>query len=206
MDSGGQSLFNQSNTLLSGGTSADGDGFVLQLGYFTTSTANFTGTFVPLTGEGSLNTATITNSSPAEPYNKTSIGDITAEGGVNGQFFLPGLNFVAGDPLSGNSLPTAGTQLAIRFYNNTTIGTSSFFNTVTQSQWIWTTPATPPSVVNISLSDSNLVWESIANFGGPPESAFHTTIPIPEPSTLALLSMGVAVPVVVRLRRRASRV
>src|SRR5947207_2446042 len=73
LDSGSQTVFDQGNTALTGGTASDGNGAVLQLGYFTTSTPSFSGTFVPLTGEGSLNTETIPGSSPSEGFNKTSI-------------------------------------------------------------------------------------------------------------------------------------
>src|SRR5437868_9780126 len=86
MDSGGFQLFNQNTSLLSGGTAADGDGVVLQLGYF--SGPNFSGTFTPLTGQGSLNIAPIPGSVPAETMNQTSIGDQTSQGGTNGEFFI----------------------------------------------------------------------------------------------------------------------
>jgi len=203
MDSGGQTLFNQASTPLSGGTSADGNGVVLQLGYFTGT--NFSGTFIPLTGPaqpGTPNTAIIPNSSPAEPYTMTSIGDITAEGGGNGSFFLPGLTFTLGDATSGNNLPTSGTQLAIRFYNNVTIASSTFYNTVTDALWTWNAPATPPSTVNISLDDLGLVWESIVVKSQSTNTAFHTSIPIPEPSTLALILVGTCAAPVAYFRRR----
>src|ERR1043166_480175 len=77
MDSGGHTLSDQNSVLLTSGTSADGNGAVLRLGYYDNATlANpFAGIFIPLTGEGSLNTAPIPNSTPSpEPMNKTSIG------------------------------------------------------------------------------------------------------------------------------------
>jgi PEP-CTERM motif len=181
-------LHGGSDVALSGGTTADGNGDVLQLGYFTGP--NFSGTFVPLSGETSLNNATISGSSPAEPYNKTSIGDLNTNGAGDGTFALS-LDFVSGNANSGNSLPSAGTQLALRFYNNTTIASSSFYNTVTDASWLWTAPATPPSFVTISLNDSPLIWESIAAKGQAAGTAFHTTIAaIPEPSTIALLGLS----------------
>jgi hypothetical protein len=177
-DSGSRMMFDQNNTALSGGTVLDGDGDVLQLGYFTGP--NFSGTFVPLSGDGSANTAIVPESVPAEPYNKTSIGDRTAEGAGNGDFALS-LDFVQGNATSGNSLPANHSQLAIRFYNGLSVTSSTAYNTVTDSRWTWQTPEAPPQdpVISISLDEQGLVWE------GGLDSAFHTTIPlaVPEPST-----------------------
>lgn len=206
-DSGTQTIFDNpalhgnTDVALSGGTSADGNGTVLQLGYF--SGPNFTGTFTALSGEGSANMGIIPGSVPAETYNKTSIGDLNVNGAGNGTFALS-LDFVLGDPLTGNNLPANGTQLAIRFYNGTTMANSSFFNTVTDSLWVWKTPATPPASVTLSLDDANLVWESIARVGQAGSTAFHTTIPIPEPSTMVsmLTGAGMLGLIVIRRRRR----
>jgi len=51
--------------LTAGNLSANGDGAVLQLGYYSSATVsnNFLGTWIPLTGEGSLNTGGSTDSS-----------------------------------------------------------------------------------------------------------------------------------------------
>ena len=198
LDSGSVFLYDQNTgatNQLSGGTSADGDGFVLQLGYFSAATTanNFAGTWIPLTGEGSLNTAIVPESSPAEPYNKTSIGDVAAEGGDDGVFLsLPGLNVCfSGSATSGNNLPTAGTPLSIHFYNGLTIATSTFYNTVSNDAWLWKTPGTPTQTVPMSLDDSGLEWQSIAS-GGAANTAFHTTIAtaVPEPSAVASLLIG----------------
>ena len=100
-DSGSQTLFNNLSTALTGGSTTDGNGAVLQLGYFTG--VNFTGTFVPLSGEGSLNTAIISGSNSSETYNHTSIGDLTTNGAGDGTFALF-LDFASGSATSGNSL------------------------------------------------------------------------------------------------------
>jgi hypothetical protein len=195
-DSGSQTMFNQASIALSGGTINDGDGDVLQLGYYTG--ANFTGNWVPLSGETSLNTAIIAGSSPAEPYNKTSIGDLNSNGAGNGTFAMS-LDFVAGSATSGNSLPSNGTQLALRFYNGTTLASSTFYNAVTDPLWTWKTPATPPAVVTMSFDDAGLVWQGGVN------SAFHTTISfsqVPEPSVIASLLVGAAILGSRAIRRR----
>lgn len=200
-DSGGQTMFNQAASALTGGGSTDGNGAVLQLGYFTGSTATFTGTWVALSGEGTLNSAAIiTGSNSNETYNKTSIGDLTGNGAGDGTFGIS-LDF-GGTAASSFNLPSSGIQLALRFYNGTSIAGSTFFNTVTDSLWTWKTPATPPAPVNMTLDDTGLVWQSIFSFGQPSATAFHTAIAIPEPSTLASLILGGGALVLVGVRRR----
>jgi hypothetical protein len=199
-DSGSKTVFNQGSTALFAGTALDGDGDVLQLGYFTG--ANFTGQFVILAGEGTTNTALIpgSNGTGTEPYNKLSIGDLSENGAGAGTFAVS-LDFIP-TTTSGNNLPSAGTQLALRFYNGTSIATSTFYNTASSSLWTWTAPATPPSAVTLSLDDANLVWESIVRLGQSGTTAFHTTIPVPEPSTITSLLAGAGMLGLVVIRRR----
>jgi len=192
LESSAATLRNEADAVLSGGTIADGDGTVLQLGYFSAATAgnNFLGTWVPLSGEGSLNTATVTGSSIS--YNQTSIGDLNAEGGANGMFFFELLFTNSGT--NGQSLPTVAQDdvvpLAIRFYNAVTLGASTYYNTVSSDSWIWTAPsASPGNSVTVSLSDT-LEWESIAVYGQPLSSDFQTTILIPEPGSAVLALSG----------------
>jgi hypothetical protein len=208
-DSGNQTVFNQSSTPLSGGTILDGNGTVLQLGYYdgATTANNFLGNWVALSGAGSLNTAVIPGGVAVNPsgetYNQTSIGDLNANGAGNGTFALS-LDFVLGNATSGNSLPPSVTiPLALRFYSGTTIANSAFFNVVSDDLWVWKTPSTPPANVTLSLDDLGLEWLSIAQ-GGAAGTAFHTTIPtaIPEPSTLACLLLGGAGTLALGARRR----
>jgi hypothetical protein len=214
-DSGSQMMYNENTgatIALSGGTPVNGDGTVLQLGYYDAATTanNFAGNWVPLSGQTSLNTAVIPGGLIANPtnetYNQTSIGD--ANGAGNATFAIS-LNFVAGDPNSGNSLPSLATiPLALRFYNNTSIATSTFYNVVSDDLWLWKTPITPPSSVTISLNDLNLEWLSISQ-GQAANTAFHTTISlaaVPEPATIAVGALSAATLICSAVRRRRKAV
>ncbi len=207
-DSGSQTVFNQDTsdtTLLTGGTTADGDGAVIQLGYFSGATADnwFTGTWTPIAGQGSANTETVSGSFPTITYQQISIGDLNANGAGDGTFALS-LTFTAGSMTSGNNLPgSTSIPLAIRFYNGTSIATSTHYNTVSSNGWLWKTPDVVPATVTMSLDDS-LAWESIESFAQPFNTAFNTTILIPEPSTYALVGLGLAG--MAFLRRRSKKV
>src|ERR1700677_4333329 len=113
LSSGGLTVTNATGTALSGGSSSDGNGDVLELGYFSLATPTnlFSGTFIPLSGQGSANNATIAGSSPSETMNQTSIGDLNTNGAGNGTFAL-NLTFTVGSISSGNNLPSVGTPLA----------------------------------------------------------------------------------------------
>lgn len=196
-DSGTQFLRDASGTLLSAGTSADGDGAVLQLGYYDGASTgnNFLGNWIPLSGEGSLNTGVIPGFSLT--FDNTSIGDLNEAAGGDGTFAIA-LTFTVGDSQTGDSLPSStAIPLSIRFLNGTTIADSTHFNVVSSDTWTWKTPGEDPAqpVINISLSDPNLEWQ------GGESSAFRTTLAVPEPSTGLALIGGVAVLLAHRRRR-----
>ncbi len=166
-------------TLLTSGTDNANDGAILQLGYYTMATTlnPFAGLWVPLTGEGSGNSFYSTVGDKALPDGRFDIGL---------SFFTATAN-----------LPIAGTPLAIRFYDSTSIATATYFNAVsnTTGTWNWITPVDPRPTIIISLSDPGVVLQD------GPTSAFRTTIAVPEPSCLLLgiLSLGALV-----VRRRSN--
>ena len=189
--SGDQTVTNlNGTTLLTGGNSAiNGDGAVLQLGYFNsgTSATPFVGTWVALTGEGGANSVFSTGTG------KTSIGDDFNAGAGNGTFAM-GLSFNTSIAGTANSLPSAGTPLGIRIFNNTTIASSTRYETIssTLTTWQWQAPNDPPNnpVVNISLNDtlSSLRRENGTAAGAAATLTFNTNLPItsvPEASTFA---------------------
>lgn len=196
------------------------DGMLVQLGFFAGSTTanNFTGTWTPITG------ATFAQF-PTQPA-RTAIGDspdLTGSGNGVITFnttFTQGSNEVrvyAFDPdgifsdpgtyttlssisINNVQLPN-GQVLAIRFYDST--NDTGSYNTVSADNWLWQAPTVAGSIVNINLA---------ANFTGSGGAAalefedaanpFLTTVP--EPSTYALILLGLGSLAYMR-RRRQSR-
>jgi len=161
---------NLGNPLTAGGN-PNGDGAIIQIGYFSGSTATFTGNWIAISGLGSAN-----------PTLLTSVGD----GGNSSNLgqFASGVTF---DTVLNSSLPSGGTQLAMRFYNGTTISGSTYYNTVTSSNvnWQFKTPSTPaPLPAALDMDTSTLVWQ------GGSATAFTTAILIPEPATAMLGLVG----------------
>ena len=156
---------------LSAGTSADGDGTLLQLGYYTLATIldPFAGDWVAMTG-------------PGTSY-LTTIGD--SGNGPAGSIKL-GVLFTAGS--LGFETPAVGTPLALRFYDSTSIATSNYFNAVSETTgaFNWVAPAEPKSTANLTFLTSGVVWQD------GPSSSYRTTIAVPEPSCilLSILSLG----------------
>ncbi|MEA3209357.1 MAG: hypothetical protein QOE70_2414 [Chthoniobacter sp.] len=132
---------------LGSGSSADGDGCVVELGYYNAANAGhpFAGEWVALTGESSRNVA------------RTSIGDSAGAGPGTVAFSL---TFVAGSSATGNNLPATETPLAVRFYNARTIAAATRFNVASSGTWRWREPQPAPAnpVVNLSLDDAGLEW------------------------------------------------
>lgn len=156
-----------SGTLLSRGVvNVNGDGAVLQIGYYTLATPldPFQGQWVAMTG-------------PGTPY-LTSIGDSSYPDGltkstsvlVEGTF-----SFVE---------PAVGTPMVLRFYDSSSIATSSYFNAVaaTDGSFAWVAPSVPQSSTGLNLPQSNIVWQDGSG------SAFRTTIAIPESGSVTLLA------------------
>ena len=188
-DSGSSPGYTMTNfngtTPLTGGTATDGNGAVLQLGYFSSGTSStpFAGTWVALTGQGGANSA----------FSTTSIGDATANGAGTGTFAMS-LSFNTAVANTTNSLPTAGTPLGFRIYNNTTIASSTFYETIssTLTSWQWQTPADAPfqPILNLTLDDplASLRRENGTGAGAAATATFNTNLsvtPVPEVSTFA---------------------
>ncbi|MGC3989764.1 MAG: PEP-CTERM sorting domain-containing protein [Chthoniobacteraceae bacterium] len=195
-------LLNAAGTALSAGTTSNGDGALVQLGYYTgaTTSSYFSGTWVPLTGYGSTGLTTVGDSS-------SGIG--LAAGRIAFTFYFSiSSNLVtvynpdAGDTGSyttnssitiSTGTPAAGQLLAIRFYSSNSGGT---YNAMSSSSWVWQTPTVATNYsLDIANTNTNsaLVWQDSAN-------AFKTTISaVPEPASIGLVAAGLGV---MGLRRR----
>lgn len=151
-----------------------GDGAVIQIGYFTTTTDTFTGTWVPITGAGSANTLLL-----------TSIGDGGDNAATSAGIFTGSVVFDNALAATSSNLPPSGAQLAIRFFNGTTVEGSTHYNTVTSTSWNFGTLTTPLGIPEVLDLDSSLLkWEDAAN-------TFKTSLAIiPEPSTALLGAIG----------------
>jgi hypothetical protein len=158
----GVTLQNSSGTALEGGAINDGDGTLIEVGYYSLATtlSPFAGTWIPLTGPNSGSMIV------------TTMGD--GFSGADGTFTF---SFELSDSLA--NLPGEGTPLSLRFYDTRTLGLSSRFNAVSQSggAWNWVGAAQITMLLEVS---PDLVWQD------GPGSAFRTTIPVPEPSACLL--------------------
>jgi hypothetical protein len=155
-------LTNRTSSPLSAGTSAPGDGTLLELGYYSSASVSnpFQGSWTVLatstTGDDGMNVA-------GSFSTKSILGP------------------------SSDLLLTTTTPLAIRFYDGTSVGNSTYFNAVsnTSGAWNYIVPSSPSPVINIVIDKTNDV---VFQDGG--SGAFRTVLPIPEPSMTTLTMIG----------------
>jgi len=176
--------------LTRGDNQTDGDGAVIQIGYFlgvstSKDTAIFSASdwasFTPITGLGSPNASSF----------DTTIGDNVSNPGNNAPEGMYSLGILYDDAVN-NGFPASippEIRLGVRVFD-TTDGPTGNYNIVTRfnSAWVLTKPhddldpaADPQLIINSSTS-ADLTWQDANN-------AFKTTL-VPEPSSFALLGLG----------------
>jgi hypothetical protein len=168
------------------GTGDDGDGAIIQIGYFSapaagvdpaTYTSGDWGSFVALTGNGSLN-----------PEFDTTMGDGGGGAIPDGFYTHTGITF---DTAVHDGVLLTAQRIGIRFYDDTSVATSTGYNTVTAADAGWIlagaadlpgAPVSPWMDTSVGLGGlAALSWESGAS------GAFKTVIPEPSSMLLGLL-------------------
>ena len=169
------------------GTGLDGDGAIIQIGYFSGPAAGADPAWyaaldwlssVALTGDGSLNSGF-----------DTTMGDGGGGAIPDGFYTHTGITF---DTTAHSGVPLAAQRIGIRFYNGTSVATSTGYNTVSAADGGWVlagaadlpgTPVSPWMDTSVGLGGlAALSWES------GPGGAFTTIIP--EPSSMLLSLLG----------------
>lgn len=184
VDTGTAILENGSGFPLSAGNLlVNHDGFVVQLGYHSNATVGheFDGGWIPLTGQGSANTA----------FAHSTIGDDPQNGARDGEF-VDEWSFVVGSASAGQNLPSAGTPLAFRFYAG--IHTfNSMFGEVSNSLWLWPEPQEPATApLFLEFNAPGLKKASGAAIPGNLRIRTDTDPPlIPEPATFLVATAGI---------------
>ena len=174
--------------LTGGNPNVDHDGTVVQLGYHSNATVGqeFSGSWIPLTGEDGANSA----------YAGSTIGDTASTEGTGDGVFDDGWVFVLGNATRGMNLPPAGTPLAFRFYDGSSIASSFWFEEVSSPVWLWIDPTSGPFSPRIDMTISDA---GVKRISGLPVSRFSpqisTAVPkgifTPEPSTILMAAAGV---------------
>lgn len=183
-------------------------GSVIQIGYFagvstTLDVTSFTQTewdsFVPLTGDGSLN---------------PSIATVVGDGGAPAGYWASLANFNTDDHTGITAAELGGSEvrIGVRIFNGSTVASSTFFNTVTanddgdsgEGNWIMQAAAEPPNVpanaaanLDLAINNSSLSWES----GG--SGTFQTSLEataVPEAAESLIMLLGLLG--ILRFRKR----
>ncbi len=137
------------------------DGAILEVGYYSLATTDnpFGGEWVTMVGPSIL--------SPAYATIGDKTGDIPGLFGRDAAFGTK--------PLGPYNFPAIGTPMTIRFFDSTSYDTATYYNAVSSASWIWLGQSDAGTVLDMDLTTASLLW-----LGGI-DSAFRTTIVIPEP-------------------------
>lgn len=210
--------------LSAGPTTANNNGRLVQLGYYSMSSManSFSGTWIPLTGAFSTPfQTTIGDSSDGVTGSGPGVADFVTRYDVNTSSGVvypggTGTYITSSSQMITSSQPPAGQILSIRFYD-TNDGLSGSYNAVSANNWQWQVPTTSGgggAQVTLFVADAfadgpggalaDLEWESFDVFGIPHATGdFRTVIAVPEPSTWVFGATGLIG--LVAFRRRSKK-
>ena len=167
---------------LSGGTlGVNGDGHVIQIGYFSTATvvSLFSGNWIALTGNNGVNSA----------FNTTSVGDGINSGAGNRAIFS--VTFDLTDSTKNKQLPSAGVPLGVRIYDVfSATSPAGFYETIVSPDWVFATPLDPPLNPTIAINLTNANAKLASNNTTPGANIQTVTPTVPEPTSATLLMVG----------------
>jgi hypothetical protein len=189
---GALSIFGSNGTTPLAGSAG---GFILQLGYYTgatgsTSSTLFQGTWTALYGEGTANTSLFATAAMGS--------GITPVSGTDDRFNISG-TVDTSIATTSTGIPTAGTIMAIRYYNANSLGSATYYGAASNPLWTWVSPTTPqPTNTQWNIADTGTVFQGAAS---EPETNIATSA-VPEPATMSLMAGAIAIGVTGLLRRR----
>ena len=201
----GRSLQNFLGTpLTAGNLGTNNDGAVVQIGYFQgASTASNFGdanesNFVILIGANSQLSLNLTIGDTVA--NVTGHGEIFADVDVSGR---------TGGGVTDTAFPAVGVPLSMRIFSGTTIGGSTHYDVVSNDSWVWVTPVNSPSIARIEMNFdiAGLVsknGQAVTTIGSPVRTTAVNPFLVPEPTSAALLMVGLVS--LVSRRRRVAKV
>ncbi len=147
-----------SGVLLDAGTAANGDGALLELGYYSGPHSPN-----PFNGDWTVLAA-------------ASLGD----DGINRDGYFD-VTTVLTAPVT--NAPPVGKQLVIRFYDAASVANATYYNVVSHvgGAWNWIEPTEEGAVLELAVTKASIITG--LKFGG---DDWRTTVPVPEPGPLAL--------------------
>jgi hypothetical protein len=163
------------SSYLSAGTPVDGDGALLQLGYFSLAT-------------------------PASPFAGTwtvlAVGSVGDQGDLDDGFFS--ITSVLDE--SAIVAPALGAPLGVRFFDGPSIAASSYYNTAVNvdGTGLWLDPGDPAPVIELMLSKISSDFENRPG-------VWQAYIPVPEPSAACLWSAALGSLLLLGRKRRRGK-
>lgn len=188
--SGDFPLKNQTNSvfLSKGVDTLNGDGSLIQLGYYSTASAsnNFSGVWTPLTLTTTIgDSGNQLGGAPAGIFSFSTTFSLSSP--TTSMTYLTETGQIT-NTISNFTSIASGQVLAIRFYNGNTIAGSTFYGAVSSDSWTWVAPSNNSWTLSLnpSTTTSGLEWEN----GKVGYTGIAMAIPEPKDWFLFLISLG----------------